>query len=71
MARERWARASRRGGDSLGGGNKDAPPPRLATAAQIRKEQKLKAELYGDLEAFDRSKVTLPKLKFMEKKGWE
>ena len=55
----------------MGSSNSDAPPPRLATAAQIEREKALKSDLYGEREAFDRSKVTLPKLKFMEKKGWE
>lgn len=55
------SRASKNGGDSLGGGNVDAPPPRLVSLYQMRKEKRLKDELYGDAAKEARSKVSLPK----------
>lgn len=49
-------------GTSLGGGNCiDAPHPRLVSKHQIEKEDRLKAELYGDKDKAARAKVTLPK----------
>lgn len=48
-------------GDTMGNSNVDAPQPRLASARQIRREQALKDELYGETDKKERAKVTLPR----------
>jgi hypothetical protein len=45
----------------MGNSNADAPQPRLASARQIRREQALKDELYGETDKKERAKVTLPR----------
>lgn len=57
----------RTGGDSIGSSNLDAPPPRLMTLRQIRKDKKLKDDLYGETDKIARAKVTLPKFSWDKK----
>lgn len=52
---------SKRTGDSIGSSNLDAMQPRLITLHDMRKEKRLKDELYGDAAKDARAKVTLPK----------
>lgn len=55
------SRASRRGGGSIGSGNIDANPPRIASLRTIRYEKKLAGELYGETAKKARANVSLPK----------
>jgi len=52
---------SKRTGDSIGSSNLDAMQPRFATLYEMRREKRLKDELYGDAAKEARAKVTLPK----------
>ena len=61
-------RNSKNGGDSIGSGNIDAPPPKLMSLYQIRRDKNLKDELYGDAAKEARAKVSLPKFSW-DKEG--
>jgi len=63
------SKRARHVGDSLGSSNIDPRSNvKLRSLGQIRHDQRIKAQLNGEVDKQAKAKVTLPKLKFMERK---
>ena len=68
MSIKRFGRTSsaKHGGDGVGR-QPDAPPPRLVSARQERREKVIRDELSGEADKERKKKVTLPKFSWDKK----